>query len=130
MKQNDPLPTCSLYYAPSTIPNAGWGLYAGTDYKEGDPIASSSPTTTTEIGEDYVMADIIIPIFDNKKTFPFRGQQKFLPWLAYVWCVSIYFEIKDSFFFTCCFFLTSTYFPNFYSSSRCIYIIIQAGKGG
>lgn len=28
--------TCSLYLAPSLIPNAGWGIFAGQNYNVGD----------------------------------------------------------------------------------------------
>ena len=32
--------TCSLYSAESSIPNAGWGVYAARNYKMGDRIVS------------------------------------------------------------------------------------------
>ena len=31
---------CSLYLAKSSIPNAGWGVFAGRDYKQGERIVS------------------------------------------------------------------------------------------
>jgi hypothetical protein len=68
---------CSLYYAPSTIPGAGWGLYTGKDLHMGDPVGIH------ENGD--AVSDILIPILDDYKTLPYRGQQKFLSWLAYVW---------------------------------------------
>ena len=61
---------CQLYLAPSTIPNAGYGVFAGVDFQEGD-----------SIGE----ADLVIPVIDEYKNLPYRSQQHFASWLAYVW---------------------------------------------
>jgi len=61
---------CSLYMAPSTIPNAGYGVYTAVDIQEGETI-----------GEP----DLIIPVLDQFKTLPYRGQQQFLSWLGYIW---------------------------------------------
>jgi hypothetical protein len=30
--------SCGVYYAPSTIPGAGFGLFAGINYDEGDEV--------------------------------------------------------------------------------------------
>lgn len=32
---------CSLYLAESTISNAGWGVFAGRDFKTSEPVVSS-----------------------------------------------------------------------------------------
>jgi hypothetical protein len=61
---------CTLYLAPSTIPNAGYGVFAGVDFDEGD-----------YIGEP----DLVIPVIDTYKNLPYRSQQQFASWLAYVW---------------------------------------------
>ena len=70
-KKSPSFPSCSLYFAPSTIPNAGWGVYTARDLNEGDPVGESM--------------DIIVPIIDTYKTLPYRGQHRFLSWLAYIW---------------------------------------------
>ena len=62
--------SCSLFMAPSTIPGAGWGVFTAVDIAEGE-----------SIGEP----ESIIPVIDNFKTLPYRGQQHFLSWLGYVW---------------------------------------------
>jgi len=33
-------PECSLYLAESSIPNAGWGVFAGKNFTTGDPLVS------------------------------------------------------------------------------------------
>jgi SET domain len=66
---------CSLYFAPSTIPEAGWGLFTAKDLEKKELIGGSKEAAI----------DLILPIMDTYKTYPWRGNQKFLPWLAYVW---------------------------------------------
>jgi hypothetical protein len=61
---------CTLYLAPSTIPNAGYGVFAGVDFGEGECI-----------GEP----DLVIPVIDTYKNLPYRSQQQFASWLAYIW---------------------------------------------
>lgn len=61
--------TCSLYLAPSSIPNAGLGIYTAVNLPYG-----------ATVGDDF-----FIPIKDHLKTYPYRGQQRFLSWLRYVW---------------------------------------------
>ncbi|KAG7340641.1 SET methyltransferase domain containing protein [Nitzschia inconspicua] len=73
-KESHP-PECSLYFAPSTIPNAGWGIFTAKDLKRDELLGGSLEAA----------ADLILPIMDSYKTYPYRGNQRFLPWLAYVW---------------------------------------------
>jgi hypothetical protein len=63
---------CALYMAFSSIPEAGLGLYTAQDLPEG-----------STVGDDYL--DLYVPIKDKFKTLPYRGQQKFLSWLGYIW---------------------------------------------
>ncbi|KAL3919282.1 MAG: hypothetical protein SGILL_003832, partial [Bacillariaceae sp.] len=86
-KNTPPPPQCNLYFAPSTLPDAGWGLFTARGYKRLEYIsASTTDTPDGDYDEDEPdFEDIIIPILDSYKTFPFRGAQRFLPWLAYVW---------------------------------------------
>ncbi|KAL3925864.1 MAG: hypothetical protein SGILL_000113 [Bacillariaceae sp.] len=80
-------PICNLYFAPSTIPGAGWGLFTARDFRQGQPI-SASHRVFQDPRNGVIFSDkedVIIPIMDTYKTFPFRGAQRFLPWLAYVW---------------------------------------------
>jgi hypothetical protein len=78
-----PPPLCNLYFAPSTIPDAGWGLFTARPYRKGEHISASSTDDDDDDETDF--EDLVIPILDSHKTFPFRGAQRFLPWLAYVW---------------------------------------------
>ena len=76
---------CSLYWAPSSIPHAGWGVYTSKDLYEGDSVGSG---------------DLYVPILDHFKALPFRGQQRFLSWLGYIWpkeYEAFYWSTKDSF---------------------------------
>lgn len=76
---------CQLYLAPSTVPNAGYGVFAGVDIDEGQAI-----------GEP----DLVIPIIDEYKNLPYRSQQHFSPWLAYIWPRepdALYQATRDSF---------------------------------
>ncbi len=73
---------CSLYLARSIIPGAGLGVFTGVDFNEGDIIAWAGVNGT----QDYSwFQDVLIPILDEYKTIPFRGHQRFLSWLGYVW---------------------------------------------
>lgn len=73
---------CSLYLARSGIPGAGLGVFTGVDFQEGATIAWAGVYGEQD---DSWFQDILIPILDNYKTIPFRGQQRFLSWLGYVW---------------------------------------------
>jgi len=64
--------TCSLYLAPSSLSNAGLGLYTAVNLPHG----------TTVLGDKQ---DAVVAIEDHFKTFPYRGQQRFLSWLRYIW---------------------------------------------
>jgi len=89
-KQQSPLPVCSLYMARSTIPGAGLGVFTGRDLPAGEMI------TWADIqAEDAWFQDLIIPIMDKYKTIPYRGHQRFLSWLGYVWA-----EAPDTFYHT------------------------------
>ena len=70
-QQEEVASECTLYLAPSSIPGAGLGVYTSVDLSTGSPV-----------GE---MDELLVPIIDRFKTLPYRGQQKFLSWLGYVW---------------------------------------------
>ena len=61
---------CYLYLAPSTIANAGMGVFVGNDIAQG-----------SIVGEQ----ELFVIIADKFKTLPYRGQQRFLSWLGYVY---------------------------------------------
>lgn len=71
------LPVCSMYMAPSSLPSTtstnqiGWGLYTGVSLTKGDTLNNYK--------------DVLVPVQDHYKALPFRGQQKFLSWLQYIW---------------------------------------------
>ena len=44
---------CSLYLAPSSIPNAGFGVYTGRDLKEGEDVLSSVESPVIPICDEY-----------------------------------------------------------------------------
>jgi hypothetical protein len=74
---------CGLYLAPSTLPHAGLGLFSGTDIPQ-------SHSVNEYIGFDDdndapLWTDLFIPIADDYKALPFRGQQRFPSWLQYIW---------------------------------------------
>lgn len=60
---------CSLYIAPSLIPQAGMGVFTTVDIPKG-----------SNVGE----AEMYIPLADKYKTIPYRGQHRWLSWLDYV----------------------------------------------
>ena len=61
-------PTCGLYMAKSSIPNAGWGMYANRDI---------------ERGEEIVPLDMVVQVYDA----PRRVREGRRSWLLseYVW---------------------------------------------
>ena len=65
---------CTLYLAPSSIPGAGLGIFTAEELPMGALIGASD-----DLGEK------VIPVLDQYKTLPFRGQQRWLPWLSYIW---------------------------------------------
>ena len=60
---------CTLFIAPSRIPNGGFGVFTTVDLPQG-----------SNIGEP----DMCIPLIDKFKTIPYRGQHRWLSWLDYV----------------------------------------------
>lgn len=63
-------PQCRLYMAPSSIPNAGWGVYTTKNLDKGSVLETNLA---------------LIPIHDHYKTMPYHGNQRFTNWLGYVW---------------------------------------------
>jgi hypothetical protein len=61
---------CELYFAPSQIEGAGFGVYTAVDLSNGDYIGEPNQ---------------FIPVIDKFKTLPFRGQRLFLSWLGYIY---------------------------------------------
>ena len=64
--------TCSLYLAPSSLSNAGLGLYTAVNLPHGATVLGGKQ-------------DAVVAIQDHFKTFPYRGEQRFLSWLRYIW---------------------------------------------
>lgn len=64
----DELP-CSLFLAPSTIPDVEFGLFTSVDIPAGGVVGDP---------------ELIIPLIDKFKTTPYRGQHRWLSWLNYV----------------------------------------------
>eukprot|EP00569_Conticribra_weissflogii_P003745 CAMPEP_0171329356 /NCGR_PEP_ID=MMETSP0878-20121228/1216_1 /TAXON_ID=67004 /ORGANISM="Thalassiosira weissflogii, Strain CCMP1336" /LENGTH=1054 /DNA_ID=CAMNT_0011829333 /DNA_START=95 /DNA_END=3259 /DNA_ORIENTATION=- len=88
--ENDFLPPnqCALYLAPSTLPNAGLGLFSGVSIPMSSDINEYIGGTFPGYDDDIhppLWNDLHIPIADPYKTLPYRGQQKFSSWLGYVW---------------------------------------------
>lgn len=89
-KQGDPLPPgqCGLYLAPSSLPFAGLGLFSGTKISADSPIneflGGTYPGYSGETNSP-LWSDLAIPIADDYKALPYRGQQRFPSWLGYVW---------------------------------------------
>lgn len=61
-------PTCGLYMAKSSIPNAGWGMYAARDFSAGD---------------DILPLDAVVQVYDA----PYRVREGRKSWILseYVW---------------------------------------------
>jgi hypothetical protein len=73
----DPNDSCGLWLAPSTLPAAGLGLFAGRDYAKGERLDGGD-------------GDIVIPLID----LPLHTQQRYdlgeFLWLEYTWeCPSL-----------------------------------------
>ena len=60
---------CTLYIAPSLIPNAKLGVFTVVDIPKGSNVGES---------------EMYIPLVDKYKTIPYRGQHRWLSWLDYV----------------------------------------------
>lgn len=63
---------CLLHLAPSSLPHAGLGLFAGSTHALDTSLNSNS-------------IDKVLPILDKYKALPYRGQQRFPSYLAYMW---------------------------------------------
>jgi len=74
--------TCSLYLAPSTLPGAGLGIFTAEYVPAGSSVGRNYGEQVSGGGR---LDDMFIPIADHYKTLPYRGQQRFLSWLGYVW---------------------------------------------
>lgn len=80
---------CGLYLAPSTLPHAGLGLFSGYDIPQkhsvNEYIGFYNDKEEEEEEEDARWTDLFIPIADEYKALPFRGQERFPSWLQYIW---------------------------------------------
>ena len=78
---------CGVYLAPSTLPFAGLGLFSGTDIPVDTSINEFIGGTYPgyEKNRPPLWTDLAIPIADDYKAVPFRGQQRVPSWLGYVW---------------------------------------------
>jgi hypothetical protein len=67
-----PQPQCGIYFAPSTVPGAGFGIFAGRDYEEDEIVTSG---------------DLVVPIVELKWNNPdFRDNL----WEKYHWAADTY----------------------------------------
>eukprot|EP00986_Skeletonema_menzelii_P017587 scaffold20570_cov148-Skeletonema_menzelii.AAC.8 len=78
---------CGLYLAPSSLPFAGLGLFSGTSIPANTPLNNYIGGTYPGYNpnDPPLWTDIAIPIADDYKALPFRGQQLCPSWLGYVW---------------------------------------------
>eukprot|EP00985_Skeletonema_marinoi_P034209 scaffold43428_cov102-Skeletonema_marinoi.AAC.1 len=88
-RRGDVLPPgqCGLYLAPSSLPFAGLGIFSGTnilaDTSINDFVGGTYPGY--DPSGPPLWTDIAIPIEDDYKALPYRGQQRYPSWLGYVW---------------------------------------------
>ncbi|KAL7568290.1 hypothetical protein ACA910_022627 [Epithemia clementina (nom. ined.)] len=61
---------CGIYFAPSTIPGAGMGLFAGRSFDRGNMVTPG---------------DVLVPIYDYKFHNSYEGADKTFYWEDYVW---------------------------------------------
>jgi hypothetical protein len=66
VNQNDD--TCGIWFAPSSIPNSGLGMYAGRNFEEGEEMTATG--------------DAVIPIVDMALH---QGTKWFFLWDSYTW---------------------------------------------
>lgn len=96
---------CGLYLAPSTLPHAGLGVFSGSaipfDHSVNEYIGGTFPGYDDD-KHPPLWTDLFIPIADDYKALPYRGQQRFPSWLQYIWPKSPG-ALSD---------LTTTAFPN------------------
>ena len=74
---------CGLYLAPSTLPHAGLGLFSGYDIPQKHSV--NEYIGFDDDNDAPLWTDLFIPIADEYKALPFRGQQRFPSWLQYIW---------------------------------------------
>ena len=74
---------CGLYLAPSTLPHAGLGLFSGMDIPHNHSV--NEYIGFDDDNDVPLWTDLFIPIADEYKALPFRGQQRFPSWLQYIW---------------------------------------------
>ena len=84
-----PFGQCGLYLAPSSLPHAGLGLYSGSPYipyeqSVNEYIGGTFPGYDDD-SDPPLWTDLYVPIADNLKALPYRGQQRFPSWLQYIW---------------------------------------------
>ena len=88
-RRGDILPPgqCGLYLAPSSLPFAGLGLFSGTNIPADTPINEFIAGTYPGYDPNGppLWTDLAIPIADDRKALPYRGQQRHPSWLGYVW---------------------------------------------
>ena len=85
-----PLPPgqCGLFLAPSTLPHAGLGLFSGSYIPFSHSVNEYISGTFHGYNDDTdppIWTDLYIPIADDYKALPYRGQQRFPSWLQYIW---------------------------------------------
>jgi hypothetical protein len=68
---NNEATSCGIWFARSSIPNSGLGMYAGRRFDEGEDMMASG--------------DIVIPIVDMEMH---QGDDKFFLWDSYTWNVA------------------------------------------
>ena len=73
---------CGLYLAPSTIPGAGLGLFAGIDF---------------EAGEEVTPGDAMVPIRDMEWHNSVRDSSKYFLWDEYIWSGSTFTGMVEPF---------------------------------
>lgn len=84
-----PVGQCGLYLAPSSLPHAGLGLYSGSPYipfehSVNEYIGGTFPGYSDD-SDPPLWTDLYVPIADELKALPYRGQQRFPSWLQYIW---------------------------------------------
>ena len=79
---------CGLYLAPSSLSRAGLGLYSGIAIPYGKSVNEYIGGTFPGYDDDVhppLWTDMYVPISDDYKSLPYRGQSRFPSWLSYVW---------------------------------------------
>ncbi|KAL9180901.1 hypothetical protein ACHAXT_009706 [Thalassiosira profunda] len=94
---------CGLYLAPSALPRAGFGLFAGRDVPPAASVHArlglattsasasvSDDTSDTSSSDDNHKSDNggldpVLPLVDRYKSRPYRGQNRLPSYLAYMW---------------------------------------------